>query len=97
MPDLKKVSELDGFLLRITAKGSGLFDCVSRSFGPKLQIPEDPVCGSGHCHIFPYWANRLNKNRLVGYQASERRGDGLWNDEGRSGCARRGSSDGRGK
>ncbi|MDD5886815.1 MAG: PhzF family phenazine biosynthesis protein [Oscillospiraceae bacterium] len=65
---------MDGLLLHITAKGSSPFDCVSRSFGPKLQIPEDPVCGSGHCHIFPYWADRLKKDRLVGYQTSERGG-----------------------
>lgn len=35
---------------------------------------EDPVCGSGHCHIIPYWAQQLGKNHLVAYQASQRGG-----------------------
>ncbi|WP_296810448.1 PhzF family phenazine biosynthesis protein [uncultured Methanobrevibacter sp.] len=52
-PNLDKIEKLEGLLLHITAKGKE-YDCVSRSFGPKLNIPEDPVCGSGHCHIVPY-------------------------------------------
>ena len=52
-PNLDKIEKLEGILLHITAKGKE-YDCVSRSFGPKLNIPEDPVCGSGHCHIVPY-------------------------------------------
>ena len=48
--------------------------CVSRSFAPKLNVAEDPVCGSGHCHIFPYWTQKLGKNELVAYQASKRGG-----------------------
>ena len=55
-PDMAKVMQLDGLLLHITAKGKD-YDCVSRSFAPKCGVPEDPVCGSGHCHIIPYWAN----------------------------------------
>ena len=46
----------------------------SRSFAPKLSVAEDPVCGSGHCHIIPYWADTLGKNELVAYQASRRGG-----------------------
>lgn len=72
-PDFKKISELEGLLLHVTAKGSE-HDCVSRSFAPKLNVPEDPVCGSGHCHIIPYWAQKLSKRELVAYQASERGG-----------------------
>ncbi len=68
-----KVKELDGLILHVTAPGAE-FDCVSRSFAPKVKIAEDPVCGSGHCHIIPYWANRLEKNNLVAYQASQRGG-----------------------
>lgn len=41
---------------------------------PKLNIAEDPVCGSGHCHLVPYWADRLNKREVFAYQASERGG-----------------------
>ena len=72
-PDLEKVRSLDGLLLHVSAQGSD-FDSVSRSFAPKLNVSEDPVCGSGHCHIIPYWANRLEKDELVAYQASQRKG-----------------------
>ncbi|MCR5481761.1 MAG: PhzF family phenazine biosynthesis protein [Clostridia bacterium] len=72
-PDLDKIEMLDGLLVHVTAKGKET-DCVSRSFGPKLKIPEDPVCGSGHCHIIPYWAEKLGKTRLTAYQASKRGG-----------------------
>lgn len=73
VPDQKKVEALDGLLLHITAKGKET-DCVSRSFAPKLMIEEDPVCGSGHCHIVPYWAEKLHKNDILAYQASARGG-----------------------
>ncbi len=72
-PDLNKVKELDGLLLHVSAKGKS-FDCISRSFAPKCGVDEDPVCGSGHCHIIPYWANKLNKDNLIAYQASKRGG-----------------------
>ena len=72
-PDMAKVMQLDGLLLHVTAKGKA-FDCVSRSFAPKCNVPEDPVCGSGHCHIIPYWAKELGKNELTAYQASRRGG-----------------------
>ena len=72
-PNLDKIEKLDGLLLHITAKGKE-YDCVSRSFGPKLNISEDPVCGSGHCHIVPYWSEKLNKNNIHAYQASKRSG-----------------------
>lgn len=72
-PDQSKVMQLDGLLLHLTARGAD-YDCVSRSFAPKCNVAEDPVCGSGHCHIIPYWANTLGKNELVAYQASRRGG-----------------------
>lgn len=72
-PDMAKVKQLDGLLLHITARGKD-FDCVSRSFAPKCNVPEDPVCGSGHCHIIPYWAKALGKTELIAYQASKRGG-----------------------
>jgi PhzF family phenazine biosynthesis protein len=71
--DMQKVCKLDGLLLQVTAKGNE-YDCVSRSFAPKLNVLEDPVCGSGHCHIIPYWANKTGKNKLIAYQASPRGG-----------------------
>jgi PhzF family phenazine biosynthesis protein len=72
-PDLEQVKQLDGLLLQVTAPGSSV-DCVSRSFAPKLNVPEDPVCGSGHCHIIPYWSKKFEKNTLIAYQASKRGG-----------------------
>ncbi|WP_204314758.1 PhzF family phenazine biosynthesis protein [Bifidobacterium aerophilum] len=75
-PDQGLLKGLPGLLANVTAAGdagSG-FDCVSRSFAPKLNVPEDPVCGSGHCHILPYWSKRLGKNALTAYQASARGG-----------------------
>ncbi|MBQ6835511.1 MAG: PhzF family phenazine biosynthesis protein [Clostridia bacterium] len=71
--DQAKMMELEGALLHITAKGKD-FDCVSRSYGPKLKIPEDPVCGSGHCHIVPVWGKLENKTDYTAYQASRRGG-----------------------
>ncbi|WP_333648615.1 PhzF family phenazine biosynthesis protein [Lacrimispora sp.] len=72
-PNLEKVKMLDGLLLHATSEGKDS-DCVSRTFAPKCNVSEDPVCGSGHCHIVPYWANRLKKDKIVAYQASERGG-----------------------
>lgn len=72
-PDMEKLSKLDGLLLHVTASGKDT-DSVSRSFAPKLNVTEDPVCGSGHCHIAPYWAKKLGKENIVAYQASKRGG-----------------------
>ena len=72
-PDFDKVKALDGLLLNITAKGSK-YDTVTRSFAPKLSVKEDPVCGSGHCHVIPLWANKLAQAEFRAYQASERSG-----------------------
>ena len=72
-PDQEKLLKLDGLLVHLTAKGQD-FDCVSRSFAPKCGVAEDSVCGSGHCHIVPYWAETLKKNSLTAYQASRRGG-----------------------
>ena len=73
-PDMDRLCGLDGLLVNVTAPGEVHADCVSRSFVPKLNVPEDPVCGSGHCHIVPYWSERLGKNNIVAYQASARGG-----------------------
>lgn len=72
-PDMNKLTSLDGLLLHVTAAGSE-YDCVSRSFAPKLNVPEDPVCGSGHCHIIPFWTKKLGREQLIAYQASARGG-----------------------
>jgi len=80
-PDMEKVQSLDGLLQHATAQGKD-FDSVSRSFAPKLSIREDPVCGSGHCHIVPYWSKRLGKQELTAYQASKRGGTLYCRQEG---------------
>jgi len=73
VPNMDKVKQLDGLLLNVTAPGKK-YDCISRSFAPKMNVAEDPVCGSGHCHILPYWFKKLNTKKLVAYQASPRGG-----------------------
>lgn len=72
-PNQAKLAELDGLLQHITAKGTE-YDSVSRTFAPKLAVAEDPVCGSGHCHIVPLWAQKLGKAKIIARQASKRGG-----------------------
>lgn len=76
-PDMDAVADLPGLLCHVTAVTAPAsdYDCVSRSFAPKLAVDEDPVCGSGHCHIAPYWARALGKDRLACWQASARDGE----------------------
>lgn len=73
-PDFEKMKKLEGLTIAVTAPGKGEYDCVSRCFAPDLDIPEDPVTGSTHCMITPYWCNRLMKDSLTCYQASKRGG-----------------------
>ncbi len=72
-PDQELVRQLDGYLLHVTARGRNS-DCVTRSFAPKCHVAEDPVCGRGHCHVVPIWANKLGKQELLAHQASKRGG-----------------------
>jgi predicted PhzF superfamily epimerase YddE/YHI9 len=59
----------------VTARSeSGSYDFVSRFFAPAAGVPEDPVTGSAHCGLAHFWAARLGKQQMVGYQASERGG-----------------------
>jgi PhzF family phenazine biosynthesis protein len=58
-----------------TAPGDGGYDCVSRFFAPAKAVPEDPVTGSAHCALTPFWAKRLGKTTLKARQASPRGGD----------------------
>lgn len=73
-PDQAMLSQLDLRGVIITAPGKDV-DFVSRFFAPKFGIPEDPVTGSAHCELAPYWANRLGKNTLTARQISKRGGD----------------------
>jgi PhzF family phenazine biosynthesis protein len=72
-PDFGLMSGLDTIGVIITAKGRSA-DVVSRCFYPGLGIQEDPVTGSAHCNIVPYWAARLGKTRLSCLQLSARGG-----------------------
>ena len=58
----------------IVTAGSKKYDFISRFFAPQSGIDEDPVTGSAHCALYPYWSKKLNKKELVAYQASERGG-----------------------
>ena len=72
-PDQAFLTQIEGRIQNATASGTET-DCVSRSFCPKLSIPEDPVCGSAHCQIADYWSRVLGKNEIKAYQASRRGG-----------------------
>ncbi len=58
----------------VTSVGEGLYDFVSRFFAPSVGVDEDPVTGSAHCALGPYWAERLGKNDLLAHQLSTRGG-----------------------
>jgi len=73
-PDYTLMKALDTIGVIVTAKGQSA-DVVSRCFYPGAGIPEDPVTGSAHCNIVPYWAEKLHKNRLRCKQLSPRGGD----------------------
>lgn len=76
-PDMAKLAALNTFGFIATAPGapwSGA-DFVSRFFAPKVGVPEDPVTGSAHCTLVPYWAERLAKNQLHAVQVSQRMGE----------------------
>ena len=74
-PDFAKLAALDaGLGVIATAKGETV-DFVSRFFAPKAGIPEDPVTGSAHCTLVPYWSERLGKSKLQARQISARGGE----------------------
>lgn len=75
MPDHARLRSLDVRGVMVTARGdTDGIDFVSRFFAPGSGIDEDPVTGSAHCCLTPYWAERLGKDRLTAYQASARGG-----------------------
>lgn len=80
-PDLSRVAALDYFAAIVTAPGREC-DFVSRFFAPGAGIPEDPVTGSAHCSLIPYWAERLGKKELYARQLSERGGELFCKDQG---------------
>ena len=73
-PDMAAVTALDVPAIVATAPGEGGIDFVSRFFAPRLGVPEDPVTGSAHCQLVPYWAGRLDRTALSARQISPRGG-----------------------
>ena len=75
-PDIAALAKLDTGIggAIVTAPGEGGVDYVCRFFAPAVGITEDPATGSIHCTLAPYWAGRLGKPNLVGFQASRRTG-----------------------
>ena len=76
-PDLARVSAFDRSAVIVTAPGGAASDIVIRVFAPKVGLPEDPVCGTAHRIVVPYWAERMGKTRIYSRQLSPRGGD-LW-------------------
>jgi predicted PhzF superfamily epimerase YddE/YHI9 len=75
-PDMERLKQVDRFAVIATAPGNTV-DFVSRFFAPSKGVPEDPVTGSAHCTLIPYWSKRLGKTKLIARQISPRGGD-LW-------------------
>jgi PhzF family phenazine biosynthesis protein len=73
-PDLAALAMIDTRGVAITAQGTGACDVVSRFFAPAVGIPEDPVTGSVHCALGPFWARRLRRPTLRCHQWSRRSG-----------------------
>ena len=75
-PDFAKLKEFPvGLSVYVTAKSSGNdYDIVARAFWPKINVNEDPVCGTMYCTLMPFWRERLGKDTLVARQLSARGG-----------------------
>jgi PhzF family phenazine biosynthesis protein len=80
-PDMALLAQLDRRGVIATAPGTNA-DFVSRFFAPAAGIPEDPVTGSAHCMLTPYWSRRLGKSRLHALQVSARGGELFCEDRG---------------
>ncbi|MEE2980875.1 MAG: PhzF family phenazine biosynthesis protein [Pseudomonadota bacterium] len=80
-PDIVRLRGLDRRGVIITAAGSEV-DFVSRFFAPKLGIDEDPVTGSAHCELTPYWSKHLGKTVMTAHQVSARGGELFCEDQG---------------
>ncbi len=76
-PDFRALGKLDCFSVIVTAPGENGVDFVSRFFGPAQGIDEDPVTGSAHCTLIPYWAERLGKTEGLQARQLSRRGGAL--------------------
>jgi predicted PhzF superfamily epimerase YddE/YHI9 len=73
-PDFGAINELGVHAVIVTAPGD-TSDFVSRFFAPSVGVDEDPVTGSAHCTLIPYWADQLGKNEVYARQVSKRGGE----------------------
>jgi len=75
-PNFSELKKIKTRVIIVTVKNSTRknVDFLSRCFVPAFGIDEDPVTGSAHCFLAPYWKSKLNKDELIGYQASKRGG-----------------------
>ena len=74
-PDFVELNKYEARGIIVTSRASGKYDFISRFFGPQVGINEDPVTGSSHSCLTPYWAKKLNKTDMMAYQASARGGE----------------------
>jgi PhzF family phenazine biosynthesis protein len=72
-PDFKRLEKVDARAVIVTATGTSA-DFVSRFFGPRVGVDEDPVTGSAHTVLIPFWAEKLGKNEMIAHQLSRRGG-----------------------
>jgi PhzF family phenazine biosynthesis protein len=76
VPNLDALGRIDARGVIVTSRADkGKYDFVSRFFAPQSGVPEDPVTGSAHCALTPYWSAKLGKKELVAFQASPRGGE----------------------
>src|SRR3984957_8386694 len=80
-PNMEMLASIDRFACIVTAPGRDC-DFVSRFFAPAKGVPEDPVTGSAHCTLIPYWSKRLGKTKLHARQISKRGGELFCEDRG---------------
>ena len=80
-PNMEALCAIDRFAVIVTAPGKDC-DFVSRFFAPAKGVPEDPVTGSAHCTLIPYWSKRLGKTKLHARQLSRRGGELFCEDRG---------------
>jgi predicted PhzF superfamily epimerase YddE/YHI9 len=73
-PDMAKLKRFDTRGVVVTARARAPYDFISRFFAPAAGVDEDPVTGSAHCSLGPWWAKKLGKNELLAFQASPRGG-----------------------
>jgi PhzF family phenazine biosynthesis protein len=74
-PDFRALRAVPARGVIVTARGNGKYDFVSRFFAPAAGVDEDPVTGSAHCCLGPYWKHKLGRAELLAYQASTRGGE----------------------